>query len=296
VTTRTQWLQGARPQTLPAAIAPVLVGSAIAYQAGHLRPTIAVSALVVAVALQVGANFANDYNDGIRGTDDARVGPVRLVGQGLANPASVRIAALMSFAVGSAAGLLMVAISGFWLLVPIGIAAVAAAWFYTGGSQPYGYHGLGETFVFIFFGLVAVVGTAASQVGTITTVQLLAGTACGALSCAILVANNLRDIETDQQAGKRTLAVVLGDSRTRELYRSCFLVAYAMPVAMTIVASGPEYAYISLITMLSARRPLMAVAAGASGPSLVPVLVDTAKVLLLFSLSISVGIAASPAT
>ena len=294
MTTREQWVHGARPKTLPAAVAPVLVGTAIATFHGHLRPGVALAAMVVAVAFQVGANYANDYSDGIRGTDNERVGPVRLVGQGLATPAHVRRAAFASFAIGAAAGLIMLAISQWWLLVPLGVASIAAAWFYTGGARPYGYRGLGEVFVFIFFGLVAVVGTAASQTGGITWLMWLAGVACGALSCAILVVNNLRDLDSDRAAGKRTLAVLLGDKGTRELYRTTFLVAYAMPVIMTMRADGPEFAYISLITMLSARRPLMAVSSGASGRELIPVLVDTGKVLLLFAMSLSVGIAASP--
>ncbi len=294
MTTRDQWIQGARPRTLPAAVAPVLVGSAIAYFEQGFRFGIALLALVVALSFQVGVNYSNDYSDGIRGTDDVRIGPIRLVGQGLANPKAVRQAALMSYAVGAVAGLLMVALSGLWILIPVGLASVAAAWFYTGGSRPYGYLGLGEIFVFVFFGLVAVVGTSASQTGQISTLSLLGGVACGALSCAILVVNNLRDRENDEQVGKMTLAVRLGDKRTRELYRTLFLIAYTMPVIMTAMTTGPKFAYVVLLTMLSARRPLMAMQNGATGPELLPILVDTGKVLLLFALSISVGISASP--
>lgn len=293
MTTRQQWIDGARPRTLPAAIAPVLVGTAIAYFEQGLRPFIAVCALVVAVAFQVGANFSNDYSDGVRGTDDDRIGPARLVGQGLATPDAVKQAAFVAFGVGAVAGLTMVLVSGLWLLVPLGVASIAAAWFYTGGSSPYGYHGLGEVFVFVFFGLVAVVGTSASQTGRITTLGLLGGVACGALSCAILVANNLRDINQDGQAGKRTLAVVLGDAGTRELYRTCILVAFAMPVIMTATAGGPRFAYISLLSLLYARRPLMAVAGGANGRDLIPVLAGTSRVLMFFSLYLTLGIAAS---
>lgn len=293
MTTRDQWVQGARPRTLPAAIAPVLVGSAIAAFEGSFRPFIALCALIVSVAFQVGANYSNDYSDGIRGTDDSRVGPVRLVGQGLAAASDVKRAALIAFGVGAAAGLLMVALSQMWLLVPLGIASVAAAWFYTGGSMPYGYRGFGEIFVFVFFGLVAVVGTAASQIGSIPVISLLGGVACGALSCAILVANNLRDITEDAKVGKRTLAVVLGDTGTRELFRTCILVAFAMPVVMTTMTGGPEYAYISLLSLLHARRPLLAVAGGATGRDLIPVLEGTGRTLLFFSLYLTVGIAAS---
>ena len=294
VTTRSQWIQGARPRTLPAAVAPVLVGTAIAYHLGHFRPAVALMALVVAVSFQVGANYANDYSDGIRGTDAERIGPVRLVGQGLAQPAHVRIAAIVSFTIGAFAGLTMVAISGWLLLLPLGFASIAAAWFYTGGRHPYGYFGLGEVFVFLFFGLVAVVGTTASQVGSIPTLALMCGVSCGALSCAILVANNLRDIPQDLQVGKRTLAVVLGDKNTRELYRTCILVAYAMPVAMTAMPQAPKYAFISLISLLYARRPLLAVASGASGRDLIPVLTGTGRMLLMFALWLSIGIATSP--
>ena len=293
MTTREQWIDGARPRTLPASIAPVLVGTAIAYYEGSVRPVIALCALVVAVAFQVGANYSNDYSDGIRGTDDTRVGPVRLVGQGLATASAVKRAAFMAYGVGATAGLLMVALSGVWLLIPLGLASIAAAWFYTGGNVPYGYRALGEVFVFVFFGLVAVVGTATSQTERLTTLGMLGGVACGALSCAILVANNLRDIEQDAKVGKRTLAVVLGDSGTRELYRTCILVAYAMPVVMTTMTDGPRFAYISLLSLLYARRPLMAVAGGAHGRELIPVLVGTSRMLLFFAFYLTLGISAS---
>ncbi len=294
MTTRDEWIAGARPKTLPAAIAPVVVGTSIAYYEQSFRPLVALLALIVAVAFQVGVNYSNDYSDGIRGTDADRVGPVRLVGQGLATADSVKKAALLSYAVGAVAGLLMVLISGFWLLIPVGIASVAAGWFYTGGKNPYGYKGFGEIFVFIFFGLVAVVGTAASQTGNISSLALMGGVSCGALSCAILVTNNLRDRAGDELVGKKTLAVRLGDKGTRELYRTLILIAYAMPVIMTVMTNGPKFAYISLATLLTARRPLLAVQNGASGPDLIPVLAATGKMLLLFALSLAVGISASP--
>ncbi|CAB4333452.1 MAG: 1,4-dihydroxy-2-naphthoate polyprenyltransferase [Actinobacteria bacterium] len=294
MTTRQEWIDGARPRTLPAAVAPVFVGYAIAVYEQGSRPFIALLSLIVALAFQIGANYSNDYSDGIKGTDNIRVGPVRLVGQGLATPDKVKRAALYSFAIGATAGLVMVLISGFWLLIPVGIASIAAAWFYTGGSNPYGYRGFGEVFVFIFFGLVAVVGTSASQTGNITALAVMAGVSCGSLSCAILVTNNLRDIHTDTESGKRTLAVKLGDKHTRELYRTLILIAYAMPVAMTSIHAGPPYAYICLLTLLSARRPLMLVNSGASGADLIPVLADTGKMLLLFAISLSIGISASP--
>jgi 1,4-dihydroxy-2-naphthoate octaprenyltransferase len=292
--TRNQWIDGARPRTLPAAVAPVLVGTSIAEFEGSFRPVIALLALVVSLAIQIGVNYANDYSDGIRGTDENRVGPVRLVGQKLATPQEVRRAAVIAFGVSALAGLGMVLLSQVWLLIPIGTAAIAAAWFYTGGSKPYGYAGYGELFVFVFFGLVAVAGTSASQTGQVTVLALLGGVACGALSTAILVANNLRDIPTDALTGKRTLAVRLGDSKTRELYRACIVVGFFMPLAMNFAETGPESAFIGLFAILSARRPLQAVHSGATGPDLIPVLGDTSRMLLLFAGMLSVAIWLSP--
>jgi 1,4-dihydroxy-2-naphthoate octaprenyltransferase len=292
--TRNEWIAGTRPKTLPAAVAPVLVGTAIAEFEGSFRPVIALLALIVSLALQVGVNYANDYSDGIRGTDENRVGPVRLVGQKLATPDEVRRAAFVAFGVSAVAGLGMVLLSQFWLLIPFGLSAIAAAWFHTGGAKPYGYAGYGELFVFVFFGLVAVAGTSASQTGQITLLALLGGVACGALSTAILVANNLRDIPTDALSGKQTLAVRLGDERTRELYRACILVGFFMPLAMNFSETGPESAFIGLFAILSARRPLQAMRSGATGPALIPVLADTARMLLLFAGMLSVAIWLSP--
>ena len=292
--TRNEWIDGARPRTLPAAVAPVLVGTSIAEFEGSFRPLIALLALVVSLALQIGVNYANDYSDGIRGTDENRVGPVRLVGQKLTTPEEVKRAAIIAFGVSALAGLGMVLLSQVWLLIPIGLAAIASAWFYTGGSKPYGYAGYGELFVFVFFGLVAVAGTSASQTGQVTILALLGGVACGAFSTAILVANNLRDIPTDRLTGKRTLAVRLGDAKTRELYRACILLGFFMPLAMNFSETGPESAFIGLFAILSARRPLQAVRSGATGPDLIPVLADTARMLLLFSGMLSVAIWLSP--
>ena len=294
--TRQQWIDGARPHTLPAAIAPVAVGTSIAIYEQSFKPVLALLALIVSVSLQVGVNYANDYSDGIRGTDENRVGPIRLVGQKLATPAQVRRAAFLSFGVSALAGLLMVLISLVWILIPVGIAAIAAAWFYTGGSKPYGYSGFGELFVFVFFGLVAVSGTSASQTGAITTLSLLGGIGCGALSSAVLVANNLRDIPGDKISGKKTLAVRLGDARTRELYRAFIVLGFITPVIMSFPGDGPKSAYIGLFAILTARRPLRIVRAGAVGPDLIPVLQDTARLLLLFAGLLSVSIALSPHT
>lgn len=288
--TRDQWIQGARPLTLPAAISPVLLGTAIARFEGSFKPAIALLALVVALALQVAVNYANDYSDGIRGTDEVRVGPTRLVGQGLAKAEQVRQAAFISFGVAALAGLGMTLLSGLWILIPIGLAAIVAAWFYTGGNNPYGYAGFGELFVFIFFGLVAVVGTTGAQTGTLSWIAICAGISCGALSSAILVANNLRDIPTDTKSGKRTLAVRLGDAKTRELYRALIVLAFAMPIIESFFPSGPINAYVGLFAILSARYPLHLIRTGASGPELIPVLTFTGRLLLIFSLISSISI------
>lgn len=290
MTTREQWIAGARPKTLAAAIAPVLVGSAIAKYEGGFSIAISFLALTVALALQIGVNYANDYSDGIRGTDKDRVGPIRLVGQELATPHAVKRAAMICFAVAVAAGLGMLIISRYWLLLPVGISAVLAAWFYTGGKRPYGYAGFGELFVFVYFGLVAVIGTSASQVGSISTTSILAGVACGAFATAILVANNLRDLPSDAQVGKKTLAVRLGDKATREVFRLCILVGFISPVLIAFAFNGPEFAYIGTFFLLIARRALISVGDGATGAELIPVLVQTSQVLLFTSMSMSLGI------
>ncbi|MGB7982929.1 MAG: 1,4-dihydroxy-2-naphthoate polyprenyltransferase [Candidatus Nanopelagicales bacterium] len=296
MTSAAQWIGGARPRTLPAAVAPVLVGTAVATWDAQAIWDRALLALVVALALQVGVNFANDYSDGIRGTDHARVGPVRLVGQGLAEPSAVQRAALFSFAVAGAAGLGLVLLSGLWWLLAVGAAAIVAAWTYTGGPRPYGYAGLGEVFVFVFFGLVAVGGTAAVQVGAVSALAWLCGVGVGALSCAILVVNNLRDIPGDTTAGKRTLAVRLGDARTRGLYEALIWGALVVPAAigavgLTGLLDWPVAALIGLGAIPVAMAPLRAVRVGALGPALVPVLGGTGRLLLGYGLLLSAGIA-----
>lgn len=292
--TREQWIHGARPKTFAAAIAPVVLGSGIAIYESGFKPVITGLALVVSLALQIGVNYANDYSDGIRGTDEERVGPVRLVGQGLADAPTVKRAAFISFGVAAVAGLLMAIISGLWLLIPVGIASVIAAWFYTGGKNPYGYAGFGELFVFVFFGLVAVVGTTAAQTGHVTWISLLGGVTCGSLSSAILVTNNLRDIPTDTQTGKRTLAVRLGDHKTRELYRLFIVLAYMPPVFMSFSETGPQFAYVGIFSLLMARRPLRIIASGATGRELIPVLEITGQLLMFYSASFAMAIAMSP--
>jgi 1,4-dihydroxy-2-naphthoate octaprenyltransferase len=243
----------------------------------------------------VGVNYANDYSDGIRGTDAARVGPVRLVGQGLAAPTAVKRAALLAFGVAGVAGLLLVALSGQWGLLLVGAAAILAAWTYTGGPRPYGYAGLGEVFVFVFFGLVAVAGTAVTQSGTLSGLAWLCGIGVGALSCAILVVNNLRDIPGDTVAGKRTLAVRLGDPATRRLYAGLVGAAMAVPALVGVLGmvrpeDWPASAVLGLASVVLALGPLRAVRAGALGPALVPVLGGTGRLLLGYGVLLAVGI------
>ncbi len=284
-----QWLAGARPRTLPAAVSPVLAGSGLAFFAGGFRPVAALLALLVSVALQVGVNYANDYSDGIRGTDAARVGPLRLVGSGVASPPAVRRAAFASFAVASVAGLLLVILTGHWWLLAVGVACVLAAWFYTGGRHPYGYRGLGEVFVFVFFGLVAVAGTVYVQLGEITLATGLTGVAIGALACAILVANNLRDIAGDARVGKRTLATRLGENRTRGLYAMLAIVAAAMIVAVAVLTS--VWALLGLAGLLLLLPALRTVLAGGQGPALVGVLKTTGLAELVTGAGMALGLA-----
>ena len=279
------WLAGARPKTLPAAVSPVLVGTALA--GASWIPLRAILALIVALALQVGVNYANDYSDGVRGTDRSRVGPVRLVGQGLAPANRVRNAAFTSFAVAALAGLTLVSVSGYWWLLIVGAASIAAAWLYTGGPRPYGYAGFGELFVFVFFGLVPVLGTLYVQTGGIDGTAVFAAVGVGALACAILVTNNLRDIPTDARVGKRTLAVRLGDRRTRRLYVLLIVVAFTMVALMAITSA---WILLGLLAVPWAISPLRVVIAGAIGPDLVPALVSTGRLVIAYALTLSLGL------
>ena len=283
-----QWVGGARPRTLPTAVASVAVGTGLAVNSSSLMPVRALLALLVAIALQVGVNYANDYSDGIKGTDEARVGPVRLVGQRLATPASVRLAAFMSFAVAAILGVILVGLVGQWWLLLVGVASVAAAWLYTGGPSPYGYFGLGEVFVFVFFGLVPVVGTFYVQSLTVTASSVIAAVAVGLLACAVLVTNNLRDIPTDTTSGKRTLAVRLGDSRTRLLYLALVIGA---GVATVVVASLLSWwLLIVLLAFGLAISPVRRVRGGATGPALVPALKETGLLVLGYGLALAAGL------
>ena len=289
--TAAQWIEGARPRTLPAAVAPVLAGTGIAVFDGHPVWWKAALALVVSLALQVGVNYANDYSDGIRGTDAERVGPLRLVGSGLASPGAVRGAALASFGVAAVVGLVLAASTAWWL-VGVGALCVLAAWFYTGGSHPYGYLGLGEVMVFVFFGLVAVVGTTYVQTTSWPVAALYAGCGVGALACAILVANNLRDIPTDTVAGKRTLAVVLGDARTRGVY--AFLVGAAVVALVGVALETTLWVLLGLAFLVPGLRATRLVLGGTTGRGLIPVLQLTGVAELLYAVGLFAGVLIIP--
>ncbi len=289
--TPAQWLEGARPRTLPAAVAPVLAGTGVA-AFGHQEVWWkALLALVVSLALQVGVNYANDYSDGIRGTDAARVGPLRLVGSGAASPLSVKFAAFAAFGLAAVVGLVL-AVTTTWWLVLVGALCIVAAWLYTGGSHPYGYLGLGEVMVFVFFGLVAVLGTTYVQTRSlhpdVLVPSLYAAVGVGALACAILVANNLRDIPTDREVGKRTLAVVLGEDRTRYLY--VLLVGLALVAVVALALSTSTWALLGLVGVLVAARASRTVLTGAVGRDLVPVLQLTGLAELLYALGAFAGL------
>jgi 1,4-dihydroxy-2-naphthoate polyprenyltransferase len=285
------WVAGARPRTLPAAIAPVLVGTgaAAAVESAHLGR--ALLALVVALALQVGVNYANDYSDGVRGTDDERVGPLRLVASGAAPAAAVRNAAWIAFGIAALAGLILVILTAQWWLLAVGAAAIAAAWYYTGGSRPYGYSGLGEVSVFVFFGLVAVIGTAYVQAERVTPAAIVGGIAIGALACAILLANNLRDAPTDADSGKQTLAVVLGSRRTRLLYLAMVAAAYVLAIALAF--GGRGWAWLALLSAPLAVKAALPIVQRARGVDLIPVLRDTGITELAYAALLALGLAMS---
>lgn len=287
-TTR-EWVDGARLRTLPAALAPVVVGTGAAAAVDSAHLGLAAIALLVALALQVGVNYANDYSDGVRGTDDRRVGPFRLVGSGVASPSSVKGAAWVSFAVAAAAGSALVVITQIWWLLPVGAAAVAAGWYYTGGSNPYGYRGLGEVSVFIFFGLVAVVGTTYVQVDRFTASSVIAGIAIGSLACALLLVNNLRDAPTDATSGKRTLAVFLGEKRTRMTY--LFLMALPFALALALSLAGRSWSALALIALPFGVWTVFPVHRGATGRDLISVLRNTGLTELAFAVLLAIGLA-----
>ncbi|MFI6828872.1 MULTISPECIES: 1,4-dihydroxy-2-naphthoate polyprenyltransferase [unclassified Kribbella] len=285
--TPAQWIEGARPRTLPAAISPVLVGTgAAAYLDGFVWWK-ALLALGVALTLQIGVNYANDYSDGIRGTDENRVGPLRLVGSKVATPGQVKTAAFTCFGVGAVLGVILSATSNWWLLVA-GAASLLGAWFYTGGKRPYGYRALGEVSVFLFFGLVAVLGTTYVQAETLSWTAVAGAVSIGSIACALLVANNLRDIPTDTVTGKRTLAVVLGAANSRRLYAALVVLAFVLAAASAIATPWTLLAFIAIPLAVQSIRVVLS---DAVGPALIPVLKGTGLTELLYALGLAIGLA-----
>lgn len=281
-----QWIEGARPRTLPNAIAPVIVGTGAAAWTHSASSWKALLALAVSVSLTVGVNYANDYSDGIRGTDDERAGPLRLVGSGLAAPRAVLIAAVLCLGAGAVAGVALAAVSAPWL-IGVGAVCIAGAWLYTGGSRPYGYAGFGEIAVFVFFGLVAVLGTQYTQALRIDWVGVAAAVGAGALSSAVLVANNLRDIPTDRIAGKITLAVRLGDARTRTLYLGLLGVAAAMTLVLMCATPWCAAGFAAAPLAFKAAGP---VRRGAGGRELIAVLRDTGLTMLVWAIAVGAAL------
>ncbi|WP_273653840.1 1,4-dihydroxy-2-naphthoate polyprenyltransferase [Cellulomonas fimi] len=288
MTTAREWVAGARLRTLPAAAAPVLVGTGAAAQLDEADLGRALLALGVALALQVGVNYANDYSDGIRGTDVDRVGPLRLTASGTASPRAVRGAAFGAFAVAGLLGLALVVVTSQWFLLAVGAFAIAAAWTYTGGRSPYGYRGLGEVGVFVFFGLVAVLGTTWTQALELPWTAWVGAVAVGLLACALLMANNLRDVPTDALVGKRTLAVRLGEHKARRVYAAFVLLPVALGVACAVVAP-----WALMVGLLFAPAGVLAgvVLLGARGRALVPVLAGTGMLELAFGVLLGLGLA-----
>ena len=276
------WIQGARPRTLPAAVAPVIVATVLAGK--EWKPVQALLALIVSLALQIAVNYSNDYSDGIRGTDDDRVGPVRLVASGLASAQSVKRAAQLSFLIACIAGLVLASISAWWVIL-IGIASVLAAWGYTGGHTPYGYRGFGELSVFTFFGVVATVGTYYVQTLEITLAAFAASIPMGALSCALLAINNIRDIPGDEVVGKKTLAVKLGDKNARRFFVALLITAYIFPIF-----TGHTLALLTLATAPAAYAIAREVLAGAKGADLIPLLGRTGQLQLHFGLTFALAL------
>lgn len=284
--TVSQWIEGARPRTLPNAVAPVIAGTGAAAWLGAAVWWKAGLALVVSLALIVGVNYANDYSDGIRGTDDVRAGPLRLVGSKVASPRSVLIAAVISLLLAAAAGLALAILTNPWLIA-VGVVCIAGAWFYTGGSKPYGYLGFGEIAVFVFFGLVAVLGTQYVQALAVDWVGAVAAVVMGSLSSAVLVANNLRDIPTDTESGKITLAVRLGDARTRTLYLTLLAVAGLGTLGLALATPWCLAGLVAAPLAIRASRP---VTTGKGGPALIPVLRDTGLTMLVWSIAVAVAL------
>ena len=271
-----KWVLGARPRTLPAAITPVIVAVAIAYPTLDLLN--ALLALIVGLSLQIAVNYANDYSDGIKGSDANRIGPIRLVASGIAGASQVKRAAFIAFGFAAFAGLYLSFRTSYWLIA-IGAAAIIAAWRYTGGENPYGYRGLGEIYVFIFFGLVATLGTYFGQTGEITIEATMAAISNGAIACALLAVNNIRDIEGDSQVNKRTLAVRLGDTRARRFYMFLIFIAIFSSFTVTILAVLGIFPALKLLNEIKFRK----------GKELIAVLGATGKFQLILGSLISIG-------
>lgn len=287
--TTAEWIEGARPKTLPNAIAPVIVGSGAAASIDGFEWWKALLALIVAVALIIGVNFANDYSDGIRGTDDERVGPLRLVGSGLAQPRTVKLAAFACFGLAGIAGIAVSVTSAWWLIL-VGLACVIGAWYYTGGPRPYGYAGFGEIAVFVFFGLVAVLGTEFVQAGRVEWAGFLCAVAVGCYSSSVLVTNNLRDIGSDSETGKTTLAVKLGDSPTRILFPALMVIPVVVTLALIVRTPWALAGLLALPTAIRAYRP---VRGGALGLALIPALRDTGLTMLVWAVTTGLALGLS---
>ena len=285
--TAAQWLEGARPRTLPMAIAPVIVGCAAAFDLEAFKPVNALLAAVVAIMLQIGVNYANDYSDGVRGTDADRVGPLRLTGSGAARPGQVKWAAFACFALAMLAGTSLIVLSQTWFLLLVGVGCVAAAWGYTGGRNPYGYMGLGDVFVFVFFGLVATLGTTYTQAGQLNAVAWIGAISTGIIAMALLMANNVRDIPTDREAGKITLAVRLGDTAARITYVMMLAVALLLPLFLVY-----DYPWVLLVLLLvpACLMPSWLMLKGKKRRSLIPVLKQTGLINLGFSVLFGAGV------
>ena len=287
MTPKNIWIAGARPRTFPAAIAPVLVGTSLIRRDHHsINYLNAVMALLVSLLLQIAVNYSNDYSDGIRGTDDNRVGPTRLVASGLATARSVKQAAFISFGAAAAIGTVLAARVSWWLLL-VGAVCILAAWTYTGGKRPYGYSGFGEISVFLFFGVVATVGSYVVQADRVTWQSILVSLPVGALSCSLLAINNLRDLPKDSVVGKRTLAVRLGENRARQFLIALLLIAH---VAAILAALISPWALITLLLAPMTRNIIKAIRAGAQGAQLIPLLGQVGKLQLFLSTALALAL------
>lgn len=282
-----QWVEGARLRTLPMAVAPVIIGAAAAFEQDAFSWLRTILAALVALFLQIGVNYSNDYSDGIRGTDDVRVGPLRLTASGAAPAKTVRNAAFLNFGLAAVAGIVLIVLSQAWVFALIGVAAVVAAWGYTGGKNPYGYRGLGDVFVFLFFGLVAVLGTQYTQSLQLSWVAFIGACSTGLFATALLMANNIRDIPTDEKVGKRTLAVRLGDKNARAAYVLMVVLALLLPLLMI----GP-YPWLGITLMVApiCIPPCWTVLRSTEPRQLIPVLKQTGIINLVFSVLFAAGL------